>query len=588
MSVSGKALDVHILKRIFLYAKPYGKVLTGAILVTLLLGFISPARPWLIQYTFDEYIVKPDPVGLRNMMLMLVGLLVLQAVFEFLQTYLANWLGQTVVRDLRQRTFDHISRLKSRFFDNTPIGTLVTRVVSDMEAIAEVFSDGILVIFGDILQLSVIIGSMLYMSWKLTLYSLCVMPLLIISTWIFKNGIRSIFQDVRNQVARLNAFVQEHVVGMNVVQVFNREEAEMKKFIEINKSHRKAHIRSVWYYSIFLPVVEILSAVSIGLMVWWGAREAIRGLDQGVTLGEMLAFIFFIYALFRPIRQLADKFNTLQMGMVAAERVFALLDRDERVKDHGTMSPGDLTGRIAFDDVHFAYVDEDWVLKGISFEVEAGQTLALVGATGSGKTSVINLLGRYYEFQKGRISIDGHDIRDIRLPELRKHVGVVLQDVFLFSDTIYHNITLGDPNITRDDVVRAAKIVGAHEFISRLPGAYDYDVRERGGTLSTGQRQLIAFIRAYVHDPRILVLDEATSSVDTGSEELIQYATARLTEGRTSVVIAHRLATIQKADKILVLDHGRIVESGNHSSLLNLGGVYQKLYELQFRHSQAS
>ncbi|MCB0429587.1 MAG: ABC transporter ATP-binding protein [Flavobacteriales bacterium] len=581
--VSGKILDSSLLKRVMAFTRPYRKVFWTAAVSTLLLGVVGPARPWLIQYTFDHYVVMPDPIGLLNMTIAMVALLVMQALLEFLQTYSANRLGQTVVRDLRKKTFRHLSELRLRYFDRTPIGTVVTRAVSDMESIAEIFSDGLLVIFGDIMQLLMIIGSMVYMSWKLTLFSLSVMPILILATWIFKNGIRSAFQDVRTQVARLNAFVQEHVVGMSVVQIFGMEDEEYAKFQTINKAHRKAHIKSVWYYSIFLPVVEILSAISIGVMVWWGAKEAILGLDNGVTLGKMLAFIFFIYALFRPIRQLADKFNTLQMGMVASERVFALLDIQDATEDTGQQHLVDLKGQIAFRDIWFAYNDEDWILKGISFDVKAGETLAIVGATGAGKSTIINILGRYYDYARGSIRIDDADIHQLPLAELRKNVGVVLQDVFLFSDTIYNNITLYDPDITPERVEEAARVVGAHAFISRLPGGYDYNVRERGGMLSVGQRQLISFIRAYVHDPRILVLDEATSSVDTESEELIQYAISRLTENRTSIVIAHRLATVRQADQILVLDHGQVVERGSHDELLRHNGAYKRLYELQFR-----
>jgi len=577
--VSGKALDIQLLKRVMKYVRPYKRIFVFTFVLTVLLAIVSPLRPMLIQYTFDHYIVTPDPEGLLNLTLVIVAVLFLEAILYYYFTFSANWLGQTVIRDLRSELYRHINGLRLRYFDQTPIGTLVTRVVSDIETIADIFSNGILVIFGDILKVVAVVIVMFYVDWKLALISLSTIPVLLVATNIFKNGIRSSFQDVRTQVARLNAFLQEHITGMHIVQIFNREEKEMERFQVINALHRDANIRSVWYFSIFLPVVEILSSVSLAFIVWWGAREVLQG---GVTIGHLVAYILYIHMLFRPIRELADKFNTLQMGMVSSERVFKVLDTDERVDDSGTLQTSRLQGTIEFQHVWFAYKDEDFVLKDISFTVNRGETLALVGATGSGKSSIINLLSRFYEFNRGDILIDGNDIRKYDVKFLRSNIAVVLQDVFLFSDSIYRNITLGDESISRETVIEAAKTFGAHQFISELPGNYDYNVMERGAMLSVGQRQLISFIRAYVHNPSILVLDEATASIDTETEQLIQKALEKLMEGRTSIVIAHRLATIQKADRIVVLEKGNILEMGSHQQLLESDGHYRTLFELQF------
>ncbi|MCB9186318.1 MAG: ABC transporter ATP-binding protein [Flavobacteriales bacterium] len=561
------------------YVKPYRSRFIFTFVLTLLIALVSPLRPMLIQYAFDHYIVLPDPDGLLLMTLLIIGVLLLEAVLYYFYTYSANWLGQTVIKDLRTELYDHINQLKLQYFDRTAIGTLVTRVVSDIETIADIFANGILIIFGDVLKLLTIIAVMFYVDWQLTLISLATIPILLVATYIFKNGIRSSFQDVRTQVSRLNAFLQEHITGMHIVQVFNREEREMERFKTINAQHRDAHIRSVWYYSIFLPVVEILSATSLGLIVWYGSRQV---MDTDVTVGHLVAFILYIHMLFRPIRELADKFNTLQMGMVSSERVFRVLDTNEYIEDNGIAAPTEIKGDIEFDHVWFAYKQDDYVLKDISFKIDQGETLALVGATGSGKTSIINLLSRFYEFEKGDILVDGQSIREYPKEFLRKNIAVVLQDVFLFSDTIYRNITLGDDSISLDTVIQAAKDFGAHDFISELPGGYDYNVMERGAMLSVGQRQLISFIRAYIHNPAILVLDEATSSIDTESEHIIQHALEKLMEGRTSIVIAHRLATIQNADKILVLEKGKVLEMGSHQDLLENDGHYRTLFELQF------
>jgi ATP-binding cassette, subfamily B, multidrug efflux pump len=578
-SVSGEAFDFPILGRLFRFVKPYRKIFIISVFLTVLLAFIAPARPLLIQYTFDNFIALNDGRGLLYMTLILIGLLILQAIMQYFQTYLTSFLGQSVVRDLRVKLFRHILNFRLKYFDKTAIGTPVTRTVSDTETISDMFSDGIIIIIGDLLQLVVVITVMMLIDVKLTLVSLATIPLLIVATNIFKNKIKDAFKDVRTQIARMNVFLQEHITGMNIVQIFNREAVELERFKDINKAHRNANIRSVWYYSVFFPVVEILSAASIGLLVWWGAKEVLAG---HLTIGVLIAFILYINMLFRPIRELADKFNTLQMGMVSSERIFYVLDTEELISNDGIKDASQIKGKIKFENVWFAYNDEDWVLKNVSFEAGVGETVALVGATGAGKSSIINLINRFYEIQKGRILIDGTDIKEYELNSLRSRIAVVLQDVFLFSDTIKNNITLRNPEITEEEVIVATEKVGAHRFIEQVPGMYDYNVRERGGMLSVGQRQMISFIRAYVYKPAILILDEATSSIDHETEELIQKATETLTENRTSIIIAHRLATIQTADKIIVLDHGEIKESGTHQQLLKLGGMYKHLYEIQF------
>ena len=580
MSVSGKAFDFTELKRVIRYVKPYKPWLWSSVGLTVIMAFLSPVRPLLIQYTVDNYILNPDPNMLLNMTLIMIGILIVEALGQFYSNFNTNRLGQYVIRDLRLDVFNHITKLRITYFDNTPIGTLVTRVVSDIETIASIFTEGVVIIFGDLLQLSVVLAVMFYTDWRLTLISISTVPLLLVATNIFKNGIKSAFQEVRTQVARLNAFVQEHITGMNIVQIFNREAEEMDKFKVINREHRRAHIQSVWHYSIFLPIVEILSAVSLGLLIWLGARGVING---NFTVGNLVAFTMYISMLFRPIRTLADRFNTLQMGMVSSERVFHVLDTHEYVVDTGNEIPNSIKGAIRFDDVWMAYKGDDWILQGVSFEAKPGTTIAIVGSTGSGKTTIINLINRFYDFQKGSIEIDGKDIRSYNAHVIRGHISVVLQDVFLFSDSIANNISMNNPNITRAQIEEAAERVGADVFIKNLPGGYDFNVMERGGMLSAGQRQLIAFIRAYLFNPAILVLDEATSSVDTETEMLIQKATETVTANRTSIVIAHRLATIQKADTILVMDHGVIIEQGNHQELLRQNGNYKRLFELQFK-----
>jgi len=578
--ITGDVINVGLLKRVFQYVKPYQRIFIISVILTILLAVLAPLRPILIGYTLDHHIITGDYSGLLNMTILMVILLVVQTGVQYSHTLLTNTLGQSAIRDLRINVFNHITKLRLKYFDNTPIGQLITRTVSDLETIAEIFSEGLIVIIGDILMVIVIIGVMIYQDWALSLVVLLPMPLLIIATSIFQKAIKSAFQEIRTEVSNLNTYLQEHITGVSIIQYFAREKQEYNKFLKINGRYRDANIRSNWYYSIFFPVVEIISAMSLGLLVWYGARTILSNPD--IKPGIITEFIMYIGMLFRPIRELADKFNTLQMGMVGAERVFKVLDTNEVTDNNGTYAPEIMKGNISFDKVWFAYNDENYVLKDISFEVEAGKTIALVGATGAGKSSTINILNRFYEIQKGEIKVDGTRIQDYELGYLRNQIATVLQDVFLFSDTIFNNITLNNAAITMGQVVDAAKKVGAHDFIERLPGGYQYNVMERGATLSAGQAQLISFIRALVYNPAILVLDEATSSVDTETEMLIQRAIENLMKGRTSIVIAHRLSTIQKADKILVLEKGEIKEMGTHQQLLKLDGYYKKLYDLQF------
>lgn len=579
-AITGKAFDYKLLRRILGYVKPYRKLFVLSIIISITLALVSPIRPLLVQYTVDHFILDKDADMLLKMTLILISLLFIEAFIQFLDSYFTNNLGQSIIRDLRANLYQHILNLRLKYFDHTPIGTMVTRTISDIETIADIFSEGLIVIMGDTIKLIVIIGVMFYTNVSLTLISLLTIPILLFATYIFKNAVKAAFQDVRTQVARLNAFVQEHITGMAIVQIFNREQVELESFKKINEQHRDANVRSIMAYSIFFPVVEMLSSISLGLIVWWGGKNV---LQEQATTGELVAFIMYTNMLFRPIRQLADRFNTLQMGMVGSERVFKVLDTHEEIENKGNVDGFKIEGRIEFKNLWFAYNDENWVLKDISFSVKKGETIALVGATGAGKSSVINLLSRFYEYNKGAILIDNIDVKEYELQSLRKNIGVVLQDVFLFSDTIANNISLNNPDITREQIIEAAKMIGCDEFINKLPLGYDYNVMERGAMLSVGQRQLISFIRAYVYNPRILVLDEATSSIDTESEKLIQKAIDKLTENRTSIIIAHRLATIQKADKIIVLDKGEILEMGTHQELLAQNGQYRKLFELQFK-----
>jgi ATP-binding cassette subfamily B protein len=537
-------------------------------------------RPLLVQYTIDTFVLGKSTGNLAFYAIIMISVLLVEAFGQFGSSYVSNLLGQSVIRDLRTKVYNHVLSLNVKYFDRNPIGMLITRVVSDIETIASVFTEGIVIVFGDLLQLSVVLFVMFYTDWQLSLICISTIPLLLIATNIFKNGIKSAFQDVRNQVARLNTFVQEHISGMSVIQVFSREEEELKKFKAINREHAAAHIRSVWHYSIFLPVVEILSAVSLGLLIWLGADGV---MDGRFTVGNLIAFTMYVNMLFRPIRTLADRFNTLQMGMVSSERVFKLLDETDALEpESGKIIPENLNGEIEFRNIWMAYKDDDWVLRDLSFSVKRGTTVAIVGATGSGKTTIINLVNRFYEYQKGEILLDGLPLYDYDISFLRSEIAVVLQDVFLFSDSIANNISLNNPEITQQMIEQAAHEVGADEFIRKLPGGYAFNVMERGSMLSAGQRQLIAFIRAYLYNPAILVLDEATSSVDAETEDLIRIATEKLTRNRTSIIIAHRLATVQKADQIIVMDKGQVLEAGNHQELLAKNGKYRKLYELQF------
>lgn len=577
---SGKIFDLPTLRRLFSFATPYRKQFYGVIVIILLGAVLSPVNPLLIRYTIDNQIANGDYNGLSLMLLAMIGVLLLQSAIQFANTYLSGWLGQHIIRDIRVQVYQKVLSLRLKFFDNTPIGRLVTRTISDVETLADVFTDGMAAIAGDILQLVLIIGVMFYTDWRLSLISLSTVPFMLISTYVFKEKIKDSFNEVRTAVANLSSFVQEHITGMSIVQIFSAEKIEYDKFKATNATHRDANIRSILYYSIYFPVADIIAAAATGLVVWYGAKQM---LSYDVTFGTVTAFVVFINLFFRPIRMLADRFNTLQMGIVSTDRILKLLDSDEFNANDGTLKPTNLEGNVDFKNVWFAYNEQNYVLKNISFNVQQGQTIAFVGATGAGKSSIINLLSRFYEINQGQILIDNIDVNQYELGALRKNIGVVLQDVFLFSDTILNNITLGDDSIGRERVIAAAQLVGVHDFIERLPNGYDYNVMERGATLSVGHRQLISFVRALVHDPKIIVLDEATSSVDTETEELIQAAIEKLMKGRTAIVIAHRLSTIQKADQIIVLDKGEIQEKGTHDELLAEDGFYANLYRMQYK-----
>ena len=565
------------------FVKPYNGRFIIVIVLTVLLGLLAPTRPILVQYTLDNHVVFGNYDAMVKMMIILMGLLVFQSITQYIHTYLSGWLGQQVIRDIRARLYQHIISLRLRFFDKTPIGRLVTRTISDVETLADVFSEGIAAMAGDLLQIIFLLGFMFYEDWRLALLSLSTIPLLLISTYVFKEKIKVAFSDVRNAVANLNTFVQEHISGMNIVQIFGSEKREFEKFNEINEEHKQANLRSVLYYSVYYPVAELIAAAGIGLLVWYGARGVINYEETGLTIGKLIAFIMYIQMFFRPIRMIADRYNTLQMGIVSSSRIMNLLDEKENVQLNGSHQPDHIHGAVQFDHVWFAYNDENYVLKDVTIDIKPGETVALVGATGAGKSSIINLLNRFYEINKGIIRVDGVDLKEYDLGNLRKNVGVVLQDVFLFSDSILNNITLGNKDVTEEMVWHAADLVGAKKFIERLPGKLHYNVMERGATLSVGQRQLISFIRAMVYDPKILVLDEATSSVDSETEKMIQNAIEKMMTGRTCIVIAHRLSTIQKANKIMVLDHGEIKESGRHDELLLKDGYYAQLHKMQYK-----
>ena len=578
---------MQIFKRLMSFAKRYRLYFFIASSSTILLALFSVLSPYILINTVDDYILTKDKVGLLNYSLLMLGILLVEVFLQFTFIYFANWVGQHIIRDIRAKIFRHILQFKMSYFDKNSVGKLVTRVVSDIETIAAFFSNGVFTILSDILKMLAVTVVMLILNWKLALITLAVLPILIYATKLFQVAIKATFQEVRNQVSNLNSFVQERVTGMKIVQLFNREKIEYENFKEINDKHKKANIKTIWYFSIFFPIAEILSSIGIGLIVWFGGGQVIQ--DTGISIGMIMGFIQFAQMLFRPLRQIADKFNQLQMGIVAGERVFKVIDTDSSIAKNGTITAGNLQGSISFKDVRFSYVKDEEVLKGISLNVQPGQTIAIVGATGAGKSTIINLINRFYEIDSGTIAIDGIPVDEYTLVSLRNQVAIVLQDVFLFSDSILHNITLKNKNISLADVEKAAKQIGIHDFIMTLPGGYNYNVKERGAMLSSGQRQLIAFLRAYVSKPSILILDEATSSVDANAEQMIQYATETITKDRTSIVIAHRLATIQKADKIIVMDKGLIVEEGSHTELLEKeNGYYKNLYDKQFSLEVAS
>lgn len=580
-----KKLNIEVFLRLLSYAKAYKKYYLLAIVTTLVLAFLSPYRVKMIGEAIDRYIAQTQNSELLLIWIaIIIGMLLVETVLQFLSAYFSNLLAQSIIYDIRVKLFRQITTFRMRFFDRHPIGNIVTRLISDLEAITDVFSSGLMSIMGDLVMLVITITMMFFADWELSLYVLIPVPLLIIGTRIFARAMRKSFQLEGMQVAKLNSFVQERLSGMNLVQLFNRQKQEFETFQEINKGHRAAHIKAIWANSIFFPFVEMLSSMSIAFLyiITVVNLSGDSSVDMTAKYGEIMAFTLWVNQLYRPIRMLADKFNILQRGTVRAERVFSLLDTEVNTQAEGKSVACDFNQAIVFDNVSFAYTGEEWILKNISINIEPGTMVAFVGATGAGKTSIVNLLGRFYEYQKGEIRIGDQAITNLDLHFLRKNIAIVLQDVFLFSDSIFNNITLKDPNISREQVIEAAKAVGAHTFIERLPGGYDFQVGERGGVLSVGQRQLLAFIRAYVYNPQILILDEATSSVDSESEMLIQKATERLTEGRTSIVIAHRLSTIQKADKIIVLEKGTIIEEGSHKELLNQDGHYKRLFDLQF------
>jgi len=580
---SGNIIDWKVLGRIMQFVKPYQGRFYLVIFLTVLLGFLTPVRAKLIQYTLDEHVALGKYWSMVNVIIILLVLLVIQSAAQYVHTYISGRIGQFVIRDIRIKLYEHIIGLRLKFFDKTPIGRLVTRTISDVETLADVFTEGLAAMAGDLLQIVFILAFMFYEDWRLALVSLSTIPLMVLSTYVFKEKIKVAFNDVRNAVANLNSFVQEHLTGMNIVQIFGSEKKEFEKFDEINKEHRDSNLRSVLYYSVYYPVAEIIAAMGIGLLVWYGAKGVIHFEETGITVGKLTAFIMYIQMFFRPIRMVADRYNTLQMGIVSTARIIDLLDDKTDVMTNGTHKTDHVKGEVSFDHVWFAYNDVDYVLKDISLQIKPGETIALVGATGAGKSSIINLLNRFYEINRGSIRVDGVDIKEYELASLRKNIGVVLQDVFLFSDTIRNNITLGNPDVTDEMILHAADMVGARKFIDRLPGGLNYNVMERGSTLSVGQRQLLSFIRAMVYDPKILVLDEATSSVDSETEEMIQEAISNMMSNRTSIVIAHRLSTIQKANKIIVLDHGEIKEQGTHEDLLLKEGHYAQLYKMQYK-----
>jgi ATP-binding cassette subfamily B multidrug efflux pump len=580
--MKAKAFDTRLFKRILQYTKPYQLRFRGVIAFAISLSVFAALRPYLLKQTVDGYIKTHDQQGLL-LYISLMGIVLLAEVFsQYYFVLWANWLGQDIVKDIRTKLFKHILSFRMKYFDHVPVGQLVTRSVSDIEAIARIFSQGLFMIISDLMKMVVVLFFMFYMNWKLTWIVIVAMPILVFFTRIFQRKMQVAFEEVRNEIANMNSFVQERVTGMKIVQLFNRENIEFDKFKNINDKHRKAWIKTILYNSIFFPIADIISSLTLGFIVLYGGFKILNG-DSFTTFGDLFSYTMFIGMLFNPLRQIADKFNEMQLGMIAANRVFDILDTQDQIQDTGTIEAPLFDGNIEFKDIHFGYVPNEEVIKGIDLEVKAGQTIAIVGSTGAGKSTIINLLNRFYEINSGSIYIDHQNIENYTLESLRKQIAVVLQDVFLFADTIYNNITLNNPAISREEVLAAAQKIGVHEFIMSLPDNYDFDVKERGVMLSSGQRQLIAFLRAFVSNPSILILDEATSSIDTYSEELIQRATETITKGRTSIVIAHRLATIMNADKIVVMDKGLIVEQGIHQELIKKeSGYYKNLYDSQF------
>ncbi|MDM1396162.1 ABC transporter ATP-binding protein [Myroides odoratimimus] len=577
-----KKLKSLSLQKLLQYTKPYQKRFNWVVVFAISLSIFAAIRPYMLKITVDEYVQKQDQSGLLLYILLMGLVLVLEVSSQFFFTYWANWLGQDIVKDIREKLFDKIINFRMRYFDNEPVGKLVTRAVSDIESIASIFSQGLFMIVSDLLKMFVVLCIMFYMNWKLSCIVLIAMPILLYATREFQRHMKTAFQEVRTQISNLNTFVQERLTGMKIVQLFTREEIEYEKFKEINHKHNVAWLKNILYNSIFFPIADIVSSLTLGFVIWYGGMSIVQG-DNLTSFGDLFAYTMLITMLFNPLRQIADKFNVMQMGIIAAERVFEVLETEEQIDDSGTVTAPQFDGKIELKDVRFSYIEGTEVLKGINLDIAPGSTIAIVGSSGAGKSTIINLLNRFYDIDSGTICIDGININDYKLATLRKQVAVVLQDVFLFSDTIYNNITLHDKSITREIVIQAAKKIGIHDFILQLPGGYDYNVKERGVMLSSGQRQLIAFLRAYVSNPSILILDEATSSIDTHSEELLQKATDYLTKDRTSIIIAHRLATIVNADQIIVMDKGKIVEKGTHKDLLEIqNGYYKNLHESQF------
>jgi len=578
--IGGNLFDLKILGRLFIFCKPFINMFYLLIFLTLLLSVLGPIRPYLTQIIIDDYVVLNDLEGLKGMIFLLFFLLIINAIVMCFHTYLSGWLGQNIIKNIRVKLFSHMQKFKLKFFDKTPIGRVVTRNVSDIETIADIFGQGVAAIIGDILLLFGIVFLMFLLNWKLTLISLSTLPLLLLTTYVFKEKVKVSFNEVRDAVANLNSYVQEHIVGMQIVQIFGNEKKEYQKFIEVNDTHLKANLKAVLYYSIYFPVMELFASIGLGLLIWYGSGELF---SEQVSIGVLIAFIMYLQLFFRPLRSIADRFNTIQMGVVSSTRIFNLLDSYDTIKSNEKIIANDIFGSVEFKNVWFAYNDDDYVLKNINFKIEAGESIAFVGTTGSGKSSIINLLNRFYEFNKGKILIDNEDIRDYNISNLRKNIGYVSQDVFLFSDTIANNITLFNDSISEDKIWNAIKSVGAENFINKLPGKIKYNVKERGTSLSVGQRQLISCIRIMLYDPKIILLDEATSSVDTETEEMIQHAISKILYGRTSIVVAHRLSTIEQVDKIVVIEDGDIKEIGTHEKLILDGGYYKNLYDMQYK-----